>query len=210
VRTIAIIGQKGGCGKTTTGQNLAVVAANEGNTVALIDLDSQATAAKWGDRRTVQNLAVVSAQVARLRHVLDAARNQDTAFAILDTQARTAEGSIEAAKVADLVLMPVRPLINDVETLHALRDVLAVAGSPRAVVVINEAPTQGQRHLETQKAAEGMGFQVCPVVIHHRSAYGDAPNAGQGVVEYEPDGKAAQEVRQLYKFVCELLNSRSG
>jgi chromosome partitioning protein len=207
MKTIAIIGQKGGCGKTTTAQNLAVAAVADGKTVALIDLDSQATAANWGDRRQADNPAVVSAQAARLRHVLDAADKQGTHLAIIDTQARTSEGSIEAAKAADVVLMPIRPLINDVETLPALRDVLTLAGNPRAVVIINEAAIQGQRHLETQKAAEGMGFQVSPVVIYHRSAYGDAPNNGQGVMEYEPDGKAAVEIKQVYKFVCELLNS---
>ena len=83
----------------------------------------------------------------RLGHVLDAARKQRTGLAILDTQARTSEAAIEAAKAADLVIMPVRPLIADVETLPALRDVLAVAGNPRALVVINEAPIQEVRDL---------------------------------------------------------------
>lgn len=208
MKTIAIIGQKGGCGKTTTAQNLAVAAVAGGKTVALIDLDSQATAANWGDRRRGENPAVVSAQAARLRHVLEAAGRQGTDLAIIDTQARTSEGSIEAAKAADVVLMPIRPLINDVETLPALRDVLTLAGDPKAVVVINEAAIQGQRHMDTQNAAVAMGFTVSPVVIYHRSAYGDAPNNGLGVIEYEPDGKAATEVKQLYAFVCELLNGR--
>lgn len=205
MKVIAVIGQKGGCGKTTTTENLAVVAAVRGLSVAIIDLDSQATAAKWGDRRESENPVVVSAQVSRLRHVMDAAKKQQTQLLLIDTQARTSESSIEAVKVADLVLMPVRPEINDIETLPALRDVLALAGNPRAFVVMNEVPSQGGYHHEAQAAAEKMGFEVCPIVLGHRRAFSNAPKAGLGVVEYEPGGKAAQEMMDLYKFTASVV-----
>ena len=206
MKVVAVIGQKGGTGKTTTAENLAVEAAGRGKTVALIDLDSQPTSATWGDRRESENPAVVSAQVARLRPVLDAARKQGTELVVLDTPPRTSEAALEAAKAADLVLVPVRPLINDMETLPALREVVTFAGSPPAFVVVNGASVQGTRHLDAQKAAEGMGFKVCPVVLHQRSAYGDAPSVGKGVTEYDPEGKAADEIRKLCKFVYKQLN----
>src|SRR6185295_15950653 len=68
MKVIAVIGQKGGTGKTTTAQNLSVAAIQAGHTVALVDLDSQPTSANWGDRRESEHPAVVSAQVARLRN----------------------------------------------------------------------------------------------------------------------------------------------
>ena len=43
-----------------------------------------------------------------------------------------------------------------------------------------------------------------------RAAYGDAPTIGQTVTEYEPEGKAAIEVEQLYKFTCQFLNKLEG
>lgn len=206
MKIIALIGQKGGGGKTTVAENLAVEAAAKGETVALIDLDPQPTAANWGDRREAENPSVQSVQAARLTQVLAAARKAGVTFAILDTPGRSADISIAAARTATAVLVPIRPVIKDVETLPAVRDLLMTAGNPPTVVVINAAPPQGQRHVEAAQAAEGYGFQTCPVVLHQRTVFGDAPNGGLAVSEYEPEGKAAQEVRELFRFVYKMVN----
>ena len=68
MKILAIIGQKGGSGKTTTALGLAVEAVRKGRAVAVIDLDPQATATNWSDRREAKDApAVVSCQVVRLR-----------------------------------------------------------------------------------------------------------------------------------------------
>ena len=51
MKTVAILSQKGGTGKTTIATNLCVAAEREGHTTALIDLDPQASATRWGDYR---------------------------------------------------------------------------------------------------------------------------------------------------------------
>jgi len=206
VKVIAVIGQKGGSGKTTLTENLAVEASAKRKTVAIIDLDSQPSAASWSDRRQRESPVVVSDQVARLGKVLSAARDQGTDLAVIDTPPRMAEATIEAARAANLILIPLRPLINDVETLPALAKILQVAGSPKAFVVLNAASVQGQRDSEARQVAEGYGFSVCPVVLHQRSAYGDAPVTGLAVREFEPDGKAADEIAHLYDFVKKQIH----
>lgn len=205
---LAIIGQKGGNGKTTIGLGLAVTACLAGQNVAIIDLDPQATAANWSDRRGKDTPAVVSCQVSRLQQVLQAAAKGGAGLAIIDTPGKSTDTLIAATRAADFVLMPMQPQLYDIETLASLRDVLTLGGNPLSTVVVNRAPIQGRRHIETQEAARLQGFKACPVVIYARAAHGDAGNIGQAAVEYEPNGKAAQEMRELYTYMSIALEGR--
>ena len=56
---IAVVAEKGGVGKTTIALDLAVTALQKGRTVAVIDVDPQATASKWTDRRASEHPWVV-------------------------------------------------------------------------------------------------------------------------------------------------------
>src|SRR4051812_40954786 len=210
MQIISILGQKGGTGKTTVSLAMAVAAMQDGRTVAVVDLDPQTTATNWQDRRETDNPTVISCQVSRLRFVLDAAAREGADLAIIDTPSKSSEAGIAAARAADVVLIPVRPQIYDLETLPALRDILKLAGQPSSFVVVNAAPTQGKRHEEAREAAKGLGFTVCPIILYQRAAYGDAPTKGQTVTEYAPNSKAANEVEQLYKFTCNIMNKLKG
>jgi chromosome partitioning protein len=209
MQVLAIIGQKGGNGKSTIALGLAVEAHLAGRSVAVVDLDPQATAAKWSDRRGSDTPAVVSCQVSRLAQVLDAAAKGGADLAVIDTPGHSTDALIAAAKAADFVLMPIQPQLYDIETLDSLKDVLMLAGRPAAAVLVNRAPIQGQRHTETQEAAAAQGFDVCSVVIFARAAHGDAGNVGRTATEYEPKGKAAQEMADLYSYISIALKERS-
>ncbi|HEY5867635.1 MAG TPA: division plane positioning ATPase MipZ [Candidatus Tectomicrobia bacterium] len=198
---LAILGQKGGCGKSTTALGLAVAAWMAGIETAVIDLDPQATASKWSDRRDKEAPAVVSCQVSRLSQVLDAAERQGAKLAIIDTPGKSTDAAIAAAKVASFVLVPIQPQLFDIETLEAVRDILTLAGKPPTAVVVNRASVKGKRHMETQEAVTAQGFEVCPVTLFARTAHGDAGNIGQTAIEYEPKGKAAQEMAALYDYI---------
>ena len=54
MKVLSIVSQKGGTGKTTLATHLSVEAERNGHTIALIDLDPQASAAKWGDHRDIR------------------------------------------------------------------------------------------------------------------------------------------------------------
>ena len=174
--------------------------------MALIDLDPQTTAANWSDRREKETPTVVSCQVSRLPQVLEAASREGADLAIIDTPGKSTDALIAAAKAADFVLIPIQPQLYDIETLSSLKDVLSLAGNPPAAVVVNRAPVQGRRHVETQEAvARQYGLAVCPVVLYARAAHGDAGNIGLTAAELDPEGKAAREFVELYSYIAIVL-----
>src|SRR5262249_2644065 len=118
-----------------------------------------------------------------------------------DTPGKSTEAAIAAAKAANFVLIPIQPQLFDIETLDNVKDILTLAGNPPAAVFVNRASVQGKRHIVTQEAMTPLGVTVCPVVLFARAAHGDAGNIGQTAAEYDPKGKAAQEMAELYEYI---------
>jgi len=65
MKTIAIISEKGGVGKTTLSINLGVAAALKNKATAIIDLDPQASSSEWGDLRESDNPAIIATPASR-------------------------------------------------------------------------------------------------------------------------------------------------
>src|SRR5215208_2228438 len=148
MQTISLLAQKGGTGKTTLALSLAVAGVQAGRTVAVIDLD----------RRALKEApAVVSAHVPRLQSVIDTARQNGVDLLLIDTPGKSEQAALAAAKAADLVLIPCRPQIYDIETLAATKEIIELAGSRPTFVILNAVPPQGRRHEEAKAAIEEMG-----------------------------------------------------
>ena len=207
MKVIAVLMQKGGSGKTTLVQSLAVAAKNAGQSVAVIDLDPQATACKWGDRRNADPV-IISIQPARLPQALKTAREGGADLVIIDTPPRAADAAMAAAQAADLILIPSRPTINDLETIATTHSLINGAGAKAKVaVILNDIPPQGQQRQQAEDAIRDMGLPVLPVALGHRTAYTHAAALGLTAQEYDANGKAAEEIKQVYKFTCKLMNS---
>jgi chromosome partitioning protein len=123
-------------------------------------------------------------------------------LAIIDTPARSEQSALAAAKAADLIIIPCRPQAYDLETVPNTREILSLAGGKPAFAVLNAVPSYGNRHEQARELLEKLHISVCPHTIGSRAAFGDAGAVGQSVTEYDPKGKGADEILQVYKYTC--------
>lgn len=198
MRIISIVSQKGGAGKTTLAVNLAVAAIASGEKGTIIDIDPQATASNWGDRRQAPFPLLISAQAARLPQILKQVDVDSWVF--IDTPPAISNTTMAAVKVADIVLVPSRAAIFDLDTLGATLDLVRM-GEHEAVVVLNAVPHRGPDVEEARSVIASYNIATAPIDLGHRAAFQHAATMGLGVVEYEPNGKAAHEVRGLFKWL---------
>ena len=211
MKTLALVCQKGGTGKTTLALSLAVEAVRSGLSVVVVDLDPQVSACEWGDVRHEREAppdapVVVDAQPARLGGVAAKAREAGVDLLVIDTAGRPEQAAMAAARIADLVVVPLQPSVIDLKTVKATSDLIALAGAPeRLAVLMRVKASAGARQDETRAWLEQQGMPVCPAAIGDRVTFQDAYAQGLGVTEFEPGGKAAAEVRQVYLHIKRIL-----
>lgn len=209
MKVISLIAQKGGVGKTTLSTCLAVQAVQDGKRVLVVDLDPQATASFWSDiRKKPDDPAVMSIQPVRLPAVLKAASDAGTDIVIIDGAAVSKEVAYSAAEVADLVLIPFKAAVFDINSVAQTVQTVKQVGSNFALV-LTFVPPQGKETEEAKGIAEQLGSNFCPVLIGNRKAFFRAQSTGLAVQEFEPDGKAAEEIKALYTYMVDQLAVRT-
>ena len=209
MRVVSVISQKGGSGKTTLALHLAVASGLENRNTAVIDLDPQASAANWADRRSAELPVVLSAHASRLPHEMARVRDTGGEVLFLDTAPHSDSAALEAAKISDLILIPCRPAILDMEAITNTLHLVQTTGNPIFVVMNAVAPT-GQEAHEAAEAIAGLDVEVCPVQLVNRIAFSRSLIAGQTAQEFEPSGKAAKETSRLHEFMCAHLHHRTA
>ena len=66
-------------------------------------------------------------------------------------------------------------------------------------------PPRGSLGEDADAAIGVYGIEVCPVRIGQRAVFIHALTEGLTALEYEPAGKGAREIRQLYKWTCRQI-----
>lgn len=201
MKTLSVVSQKGGVGKTTLATALAVEASRQGRSAVIFDLDPQASASFWKDTRKDDALAITAVPAARLSHVLAAAKDAGCDLAIIDTPPFSKDIAYEAAQRADFVLIPTRPAVLDVMAMTRTLELVKHYERPYSII-LTFCPPHGREVDDTVKVIGQLAATLCPVRIGNRIAYSRAQQSGQAAQEIEPDGKAAQEIKDLYAYVC--------
>jgi chromosome partitioning protein len=200
MKTVSILAQKGGAGKTTLTLHWAVEAQSGGESVAVIDTDPQGSAAAWGERREKDTPLVLKADSDQLHSAIEACRASDVGYVFVDTMPRVERSSLEAAKLADLVVIPCGPSIVDIEAIGATVNIVAKTRTP-ALIVLNQGRPGSGINDKAVSVLSQYGLPVCPVQIMRRAALSDAFTDGRAVRELEPHGKAAAEITESWKWI---------
>lgn len=220
LKSIAVMQQKGGVGKTTIAVHLSVAAQAAGEKTVLIDADHpQASATVWSDRRPEgAEPPVITVEPIDVPAVVEAAAGDGRTFAVIDTSPHATPSAAAAAGVADFILIPVLPSLLDLAASQRAAAIATAAQDkarkdgrkpPKAAFVINGAPPRDDDvELRDTAAALQAWLPLAPMTIGRRKPFVRALGHGEAVVQFQPRGQAAAEINALYAWIMEQINAR--
>jgi chromosome partitioning protein len=212
MKTIIITSQKGGSGKTTLTAHLAVAAEQTKARTVVIDSDPQQTLATWWNAREAESPQLAPVKLRELPDKLGALAKHGFEYCLIDTPPALTEQNREVLKIADLAIIPTRPSPNDLWSLGATLDLVKEAGTP-FVFVLTQAKANTRITVQTVAALSQHG-QVFQSIIHDRVDYAAAMTDGRTAIEINPNGPAATEMAELWRFtrkrMGELANVRES
>ena len=202
MRIITFVTQKGGSGKTTLALSCAVAAEEHGARALVLDMDPQRTAEAWYQTREATKPKLAAVTAAELPNAITGGRQRFDVL-LIDTPGRDEPSTAAAIRHADICLIPCRPTPADMKATPT-----TVATIKRldklSAFVLSQTPPRGYRIREAAKGLSVLGM-VAPVHIVSRNAYQDAHGMGLAVTEFETDGKAAAEIRELWQWIAKKL-----
>lgn len=196
MKTIAIVSRKGGVGKSTLTMNCAIAASDS----TIIDTDPQASCADWGDRRQGKPPEIMTVPAGRIQSSL---KRCQTEWIFVDTQPSAEASLIEIAKAADICVIVLRPGQLELDALGAtLAAIYAVQAN--AVFCINQVHPQANLSDLVESLSEY--YPVGPLV-RSRVDFATAVIEGLTAIEWKPDGKAAEEIKNYWQWLQEQMNN---
>ncbi|MCB1497905.1 MAG: ParA family protein [Bauldia sp.] len=203
---ITIAQQKGGSGKTTVAAHLAVALGTRDKSVAIVDVDPQGSLGEWFERREERlgeegidlEFRTASGWGAR-REARNLARHHD--FVVVDTPPKSDIEMRPAIEIADLVVVPLQPTPVDLWATEPTLQMVAKEGN-EALLVLNRVVRRALLTAEMADATGGLGYRVARAQLGNRVAFPSSMGSGSTVIETDPNGIAAEEVRALAKEVA--------
>jgi chromosome partitioning protein len=213
--TIAVVGLKGGVGKSTIVRQLATALDADGHSVLILDTDTRnRTCLAWAETAAdagVKGPPVVGLDAKALRRDLasHAARYN---VVLVDTAAQLGPEAGVAMALVDLVLLPTRPDGDDVRSLAAtialLEQARTVRPDLRARIILNAADRTVVTRTMRAHILE-LGVPLLDAELSASVVYREANAGGMGATTLDPKGNAANEVRRLTKAVLAAAEANS-
>ena len=206
MKTLVWNSQKGGSGKTSLCAHISVEAERVGDgPVYLIDTDPQGTLSTWHEGRKADTPARVEVNLYTLPASLEALRGRGAAFCMIDTAPTRADENAELFRLADLVLVPVRPSPSDLWAVAATVGLLKQIGTP-FLFVVNQATLNANITAQAIAALSHHG-PVAQTIVVNRVPYAAAMTDGRSAPELTAKGPAATEIAELWKNIKSCLHA---
>lgn len=204
MKTIVLNSQKGGSGKTALCRILSVEAAHpekdqEIVPVYLIDTDPQGTLNQWHDVRQAEDPRRVEPDINKLSETLLRLKQMGAEYVFIDTPPQASERLDHLFKLADLVLVPIKPTPDDLKAATTTVSRLKALKVP-FLFVITQA-IQNTNITAQAVAALSHHGAVAETLIVNRVIYPAAFTDGRTPQEIEPHGPAAREIEKLWKNI---------
>lgn len=206
MKTIVINSQKGGSGKTTLAAHLAVEAERAGDgPVYVIDTDPQGTLSTWHEHRAAERPQRVDVSLGDLAAGIAALQQRKAAYCFIDTAPTRTDENASLFRLADLVLVPIRPSPSDLWAAAATVAILKEANIP-FLFVLNQAKANASITAQTAAALLHYG-RVAETFIADRVPYAAAMTDGRTAIELAPRSPAALETTALWMNIKACLHA---
>jgi chromosome partitioning protein len=200
---IAIVGNKGGTGKTTLALNLAAGLAQRGDSVVIVDADPQQSAYQWRLTGAEDNgLPDVVAAAIGLQKTVLALREANTHVVIDCPPSIKAPQAEQALRLAQHALIPVQPSPMDLwATTHIAKVIERLRPENpalRVYLVISQTEPRTTLSKLMPEAAAELDLPVARASIQRRSIHRHCVLEGKSVFQAGRRGaEAAAEIQQL-------------
>jgi chromosome partitioning protein len=209
---IAVLNLKGGCGKSTIAVNLACELAGKGDSVVLLDNDSQGTASLWlsHGRLPVQGRFMPLENDEDGERLMRAVAASKERYVVLDAPAHVGAAALAAGRIADLVLVPVTASGVDLAATRTIVDLIRQARvkrrsyAPKCLIVPSKIDRRTDAGRRIDEHVRNFGENVAPAV-HQRTAFVESFGSGQWIGDYAPESPAHCDITSLAIAVKRIL-----
>lgn len=209
MKVIALLAWKGGVGKSSLTINLATAAIEDGHKVGIIDLDPQSSLSEWSDRREAEQPFVSDAKPRAVAQIVEAGKGLGLDLMLIDTPPNATEEVEAALAVADTVVIPTGVALFDLKAVTRTVRAATQANKPTSVVLNRVGNRSDREAARIRRELNQIGMPILREVIHDLKAFPRSADIGLTAIEFEPEGKAAGDVRAVWKMIARQVGMRA-